>query len=90
MRVYPSSRFKRSYKKLSFSIKDDFNSKIKIFFRHPFDSRLKTHKLRGKLDSYYAFYLREGYRVLFVFEDDDNVLLINVGSHDDYARWSKK
>lgn len=86
MRIERSSRFKRSYKKLPDAIKDDFDKKIALFFSHPFDPKLKTHKLQGELGSYYAFYLHGGYRVLFSFEED-NILLVNVGSHDDYAKW---
>lgn len=89
MRVNRSSRFKRSFRKLPSSIQDDFERKIKRFFQNPFDPSLKTHKLHGNLASYYAFYLQDGYRVLFDFEDDNNILLVNIGSHDDYEKWTR-
>ncbi len=90
MRIEITSRFKRSYKKLPSLIRNDFDKRISVFFRDPFDLSLNTHKLRGNLDLYYAFYLRDGYRALFVFEEENHVLLINIGSHDDYAKWAKK
>lgn len=41
------------------------------------------------LDYYYAFYLKDGYRVLFEFEDNNNLLLVNIGSRNDYAKWER-
>ena len=87
--LHVSSRFTRSYKKMSLRIKEDFGEKIERFKTHPFDSTLGTHKLHGNLDDYFAFCLRDGYRVLFDFEGDNNVLLVNIGSHDDYSKWSR-
>ena len=63
--------------------------RIKIFFKNPFHPKLHTHKLSGNLADYYAFYLKDGYRVLFDFEKNDVVLLVNIGSHDDYKIWSR-
>lgn len=90
MRIYRSSRFKRSFRKLPSHIQKDFDRRIRIFAGSPFDLRLQTHKLTGGLATYQAFYLRDGFRVLFVFINDDTALLVNVGSHDDYAKWSKE
>ncbi|OIO52292.1 type II toxin-antitoxin system mRNA interferase toxin, RelE/StbE family [Candidatus Peregrinibacteria bacterium CG08_land_8_20_14_0_20_41_10] len=90
MRIDYSSRFKRSFNKLPADLQNDFDQKIKIFFNNSFNPSLKTHKLRGNLASYYAFYLRDGYRVLFEFEDDNNILLVNIGGHNDYSKWSKR
>ena len=87
--IYPSSRFKKSFKKMPVDIKKDFVKRIKIFSKNPFCQTLNTHKLNGKLGRYYAFYLRNGFRVLFDFMNSDDVLLVNIGSHDDYKKWSK-
>ena len=87
--LHVASRFKRSYKKMPAHIKESFGAKIDFFKEFPFDSRVGTHKLRGNLTDYYAFCLRDGYRVLFEFEDGNNVLLVNIGSHDDYSKWAE-
>ncbi|MBI2444324.1 MAG: type II toxin-antitoxin system mRNA interferase toxin, RelE/StbE family [Candidatus Magasanikbacteria bacterium] len=89
MRIDRSSRFKRSYQKLPSPIKNSFDERIGLFFKNPFDPVLRTHKLHGNLDSYYAFCLRDGYRVLFEFADRDSILLVNIGGHDDYAKWAR-
>jgi mRNA-degrading endonuclease YafQ of YafQ-DinJ toxin-antitoxin module len=50
--------FKQSYKKKissNESLKTKFWNAIKIFEQNPYDGRLKTHKLTGKLNGLYAF-----------------------------------
>lgn len=89
MKINRSSRFKRSFKKLPPKIKEDFDQRIKIFFNDPFTSSLRTHKLKGNLADYYAFYLKDGYRVLFDFIGENTVVLVNIGSHDDYSKWGR-
>lgn len=89
MKIIRSSRFKRSFKKLPACIQNDFERRIKIFFTNPFHPSLRTHKLRGNLADYYGFYLRDGFRVLFDFEEPNIALLVNIGNHDDYQKWSR-
>ncbi|MBI3458855.1 type II toxin-antitoxin system mRNA interferase toxin, RelE/StbE family [Candidatus Azambacteria bacterium] len=89
MKISLSSRFKRSFKKLPFYIQNDFDEKIKIFINNSFSSMLHNHKLSGNLGDYHAFYLRDGYRVLFDF-NKDIIILVNVGNHDSYKKWSGK
>ncbi len=70
-------------------IKVDFTKKIEQFKKHPFHPSLHTHKLSGNLAEYYGFYLQDGFRVLFDFIESDIVLLVNIGNHDDYKKWSR-
>jgi len=63
-------------------IKTDFAKKIDIFKKHPYHPTLHTHKLSGNLGEYHS-------RVLFQFVESQDVLLINIGSHDDYKKWSR-
>ncbi len=85
--IHISSRFERSFKKLPNEIKANFFEKLEIFKNNPFEKSLKTHKLNGNLREYYAFYLKNGYRVLVDFKTSNNILLVNIGSHDDYKKW---
>jgi len=79
--------FKRSYKKRIGSnelLKKKFWNAMKIFVNNPYDSRLKTHKLTGKLEGLSAFSVDYNYRVVFNFTDNGkSALLIDIGSHDD-------
>lgn len=86
MEVNLSSHFKRSYKKLPDSIKEDFKTKIEIFIENPYHPSLKTHKLKGKWQQCLSFYLQDGYRVLFEFSGSNGVDLLDVGPHDIYRK----
>jgi len=87
--IHPSTRFKRSFKRMPRRIKTDFIRKIDVFKKHPYDSTLHTHKLSGRLGEYHSFYLKEHFRVLFQFVESEDVLLVNIGSHDDYQQWAR-
>ena len=89
VKFHPSTRFKRSFKKIPFHIKKDFDKKIEIFQKDPFYSSLYTHKLNGNLGDYYAFYLQDSFRVMFDFVEPNIVLLVNIGSHDQYKKWER-
>ncbi|OIO50032.1 MAG: hypothetical protein AUJ34_00035 [Parcubacteria group bacterium CG1_02_41_12] len=89
LEVHRTSRFKKSYKKLPPPIQENFAKRIEIFQKDPYYPSLETHKLHSALGLYYAFYLKDGFRVLFEFQNNNTVLLINVGSHDDYEKWER-
>ena len=78
--------FKRSYKKRvrdNSRLKKKFWEKMEIFLENPFFTQLRTHKLSGKLAEQWAFSVDEDYRIVFEFLGEDQVLLIDVGSHDE-------
>jgi len=78
--------FKKAYQK---KIKTDDNLKrkfwktIKLFSSNPFSKQLRTHKLTGILKGLWAFSVDYDTRVIFTFLKDDEVLLIDIGSHDE-------
>lgn len=89
MRVNISPRLQRSYQKLPADIQIDFDAKLPIFLDDPHDRRLKTHKLRGVLESCQAFSLARGYRVLFEYTKPDLANLLDIGPHDKYRQWQR-
>ena len=89
MKINLSPRFKRAYKGLPSGIKNDFDKKIAFFIDNPKNPSLKTHKLKGKLQTCLSFYLRDGYRVLFEFSETKNINLLDIGPHDKYKIWEK-
>lgn len=88
--IHPSAGFSRSFKRMPDHIKEDFAKKIDIFKKHPFHPSLHTHKLNGNLNDCHSFYVKDGFRVLFEFVESEDVLLVNIGSHDDYKKWSRR
>ncbi|MDO8743302.1 MAG: type II toxin-antitoxin system RelE/ParE family toxin [Candidatus Azambacteria bacterium] len=83
MKVYYHPRFTNSYQKLSLLIKNKAEAKELIFRKNPFDSRLKTHKLHGKVKNLWSFSIDAKYRVVFEFDNSD-VILLNIGNHKIY------
>jgi addiction module RelE/StbE family toxin len=78
--------FKRKYKKiftLNIELKKSFWEAMSIFSQNPFDPQLRTHKLTGKLKGLWSFSVSYNYRVIFRFINDHDVLLIDIGSHDE-------
>jgi len=84
MKIYYSSQFKRQYKKLEPGTKDSAEAKEAIFRTNPFHSRLKTHKLHGKLKNFWAFWVDNKNRIIFKFVDEGLVEFYQIGDHDIY------
>lgn len=83
-RIYYTSKFARNFKKLPVNVRGKAAEREKIFRKDPFDKRLKTHKLRGPLKDFYSFSIGYKYRILFSFEDKNEVTFIDVGTHQIY------
>lgn len=78
--------FKRIYKKKmknNDDLKKKFWDAMELFSKNPFNPRLRTHKLTGKLEGLWAFSIAYDCRVVYKFLNEDEVLLIDIGSHDE-------
>ena len=84
MKILYSSKFVRSYKKLSNKIRDLAKEKERIFRKNPFDPRLKAHKLSGKFKNYWSFSIGYKYRIIFKFAEKDIILFYKIGTHRIY------
>lgn len=76
--------FDKRYKKLPRKIKEKAKEREQIFRENAFDHRLRTHKLHGKEKETWAFWIDYTYRIKFVFIDEEEVLFLDVGTHDIY------
>lgn len=83
MRIFYHPRFKDSYRKLPLTIQKKAEEKETIFRKNPFDSRLKTHKLHGKLRKLWSFSVDGKYRILFEFVGKE-IILLDIDDHDLY------
>lgn len=79
-----SSKFVRLYKKLPIEIKKLAEARVCIFKAYPFDEKLETHKLSGRLSEYWAFWIDRKYRIIFSFNKDKSVRFHSVGDHSIY------
>ena len=69
-------------KKLTEKDKEQLKDRLVIFKEDVFDRRLKTHHLKGNLKEYYAFSLSYSDRIVFKLLDNEEILFIEIGSHD--------
>ncbi len=56
---------------------------MELFSQNFFNLRLRTHKLTGKLEGLWAFSIDNDCRIVFKFLEKDEILLIDLGSHDE-------
>ncbi len=79
-----SSSFKRAFKKSvagNTSLETRFWERIELFKSEPFDPKLRTHKLSGKLKDLWSFSIEYDLRVIFAFARQDQVIFVDIGSH---------
>ncbi len=84
IKIIYSPKFAKEYKKLPDKIKNIAEEKEKYFRANPFDARLHTHKLAGKLKGFWAVSIDQKYRIIFEFADKDLIYFHSVGDHDIY------
>ena len=79
-----SSSFKRAFKKSvagNASLETKFWERVELFKNNPFDPKLRTHKLSGKLKDLWSFSIEYDVRVIFSFAEQDKVIFVDIGSH---------
>ena len=79
-----SPHFEKAFKSLPHTIKKQAIEKEKIFRINCFDESLKTHKLKGKLKNIWAFSISHSYRILFDFDENNDIGFIDIGTHSIY------
>ena len=81
-----SSQFLKSSEKLDNKIKPKLKLSLDVLSENPFDARLQTKSLSGKLSGQYSFRLGKDYRVVFRFYPDSTIFLLKVGNRKDIYR----
>jgi addiction module RelE/StbE family toxin len=79
-----SSSFKRAFKKNiggNASLETRFLERVELFKNNPFDPKLRTHKLSGKLKDLWSFSIEYDLRVIFSFAGQERVIFVDIGSH---------
>lgn len=84
MRILYLAKFTKEFRKLPKPVQELAEKKLEIFRADPFNQRLRTHKLGGALEGFYAFSINHTYRVIFDFADTDIIRFYKVGTHDIY------
>ncbi|MFA7717261.1 MAG: type II toxin-antitoxin system mRNA interferase toxin, RelE/StbE family [Candidatus Absconditabacterales bacterium] len=60
--------------------------KLEIFVKNPLHNSLRLHKLQGRLDGMRSISIDREYRIIFQPQDNDDVLLISIGTHSIYEK----
>lgn len=84
MEIFYSPQFLREYRKLSEKVKEQAVEKEAIFRKNPFSQQLKTHKLKGKFNEFWAFSVDFQYRIIFKFQRDKSIRFYAIGDHSIY------
>ena len=69
MQIVYTKKFVSEFKKLPKNVRLLAVEKEKLFKKNPFNPKLKTHKLTGKLNGHLAFSINYSYRIIFVLEN---------------------
>ncbi|MDD2753290.1 MAG: type II toxin-antitoxin system mRNA interferase toxin, RelE/StbE family [Candidatus Portnoybacteria bacterium] len=85
MLIIYGSKFAREYKKVPATIKIVAEKQEIVFRKNPFDPKLKTHKLKGRLTGFLSFSVGQKYRIIFELTNDrKTAYFYSVGDHDIY------
>lgn len=84
MEIFYTPKFAREYKKLPKKVKGIAERHEQLFRTNPFDARLDTHKLHGRLQEFWSFSAGFRHRIVFEFGEKEVVYFHSVGDHEVY------
>jgi len=69
-------------------LRSEIENTLRKIANDPFDPKLKTHKLKGKLSGTWACSINYDLRIIFDFnkngdKEEDDIFLIEIGTHDE-------
>jgi mRNA-degrading endonuclease YafQ of YafQ-DinJ toxin-antitoxin module len=82
VKLVTSPLFERRARKLKGPRDRLLQAALRRFVADPMDPLLRTHKLKGELEGYWAFSVDDNLRVLFRW-DGDTFTLVALGTHDE-------
>ena len=82
--VSTTPRFEKEINRLPQRIQELARKKDKLFRKDAFSPALETHKLSGGLKDDWAYSVNKHYRVHFCFVSNQEVLYLNIGTHEIY------
>lgn len=76
-----TERFLKSFKRLTDSEQELFQSKMQIFIINNLHPSLRTKKIRGHKDLYESS-INMDIRIIWFYENDELIVLVDIGHHD--------
>jgi plasmid maintenance system killer protein len=84
MQIAYKATFVRQFNKLDNYLQEEILEKIELFKKMENHNLLKVHKLHGKLKDSYSFYVNYKIRIVFMWQDKEEAILLAIGDHDIY------
>ena len=81
LKITYTARFQKHYKTLSDAEKRQFRSKLLLFTENPLHPSLRVKRLQGN-DDLFEFSVNMDIRVIWFYEGDSLVALVDIGHHD--------
>lgn len=81
LKITFTDRFQKHYKDLSSTEKKQFRNKLTIFTENPLHPSLRTKRIQGTEDLF-EFSVNMDIRVIWFYEGDALVALVDIGHHD--------
>ncbi len=81
-----SPHFKRQLEKFISKhpeLRNVIKEKMRVFIEDQYNPALRNHKLTGKLSGLRAIVIAYNCRIVFEVQSENEVLLVDIGSHDD-------
>lgn len=89
IRIEISSRFKKEHKKFiknNTARKKAVASALRLLLSNPLHPSLHKEKLKGS--NYWSMRIDLANRIFFIFTEKNSILLIDIGPHDRYKKYS--
>jgi mRNA-degrading endonuclease YafQ of YafQ-DinJ toxin-antitoxin module len=84
MQIIYSQQFVKDFKRIDLQTQRKAREKEIIFRENPFDNRLRTHKLSGRLDGSWSFSVNYDCRIVFEFKTGKTAIFHTIGGHSIY------
>jgi len=84
MQIVYSQQFVKDFDRLDFKTQKKAREKEIIFRMFPFDNRLRTHKLTGRLEGLWAFSIDYDCRIIFELKSAKTAIFHAIGGHAIY------
>ncbi len=82
IKVEKHKEFKGYFEKLSEKQKRLFEMRINLMMTDPHHPLLRVHRLKGKMQGQYSFSLGGDLRVIFLWPEENRIVLHRVGTHN--------
>ncbi len=79
----PFLKILKKWRKKHPNLTTRFEERLNVFVQNPFEPSLKTHRLSGELKEFWAMSINYQHRLVFKFLSETEILLIDLGTHDE-------